>query len=39
MRCFKNILVIDLAFIGDVVLATPTLRSLHEAYPRRRLPC
>ena len=29
----KKIVVIDLAFIGDVVLATPVLRSLRERYP------
>lgn len=29
----KKILVIDLAFIGDVILATPVLRSLKENYP------
>lgn len=34
---YKNILVIDLAFIGDVVLATPVVRTLHEAYPEARL--
>ena len=33
----KNILVIDLAFIGDVILATPTLRALKEAYPAARI--
>lgn len=34
---YKNILVIDLAFIGDVVLATPVVRALHEAYPEARI--
>lgn len=34
---YKNILVIDLAFIGDVVLATPVTRALKEAYPNARI--
>ena len=29
----KKILVIDLAFIGDVILATPTMRAVKEAWP------
>lgn len=29
----ERILVIDLAFIGDVILATPAVRALKEAYP------
>ena len=33
----KKILVVDLAFIGDVILATPTLRALKEAYPAARI--
>jgi len=33
----KNILVIDLAFIGDVILATPVMRALKAAYPAARL--
>ena len=33
----ERILVIDLAFIGDVILATPTMRALKEAYPAARI--
>ena len=33
----KKILVIDLAFIGDVILATPTMRRLKERFPKARL--
>lgn len=33
----QRILVIDLAFIGDVILATPTLRALKAAFPQARL--
>lgn len=34
---YKNILVIDLAFIGDVLLATPVMRALKAAYPASKL--
>ena len=34
---FRNILVIDLAHIGDVVLTTPCLRSLRAACPEARI--
>lgn len=34
---YKNILIIDLAFIGDVVLATPVTRALAENFPGARL--
>ena len=30
----KSILIIQTAFIGDVVLATPVIEKLHEAYPQ-----
>lgn len=30
----KSILIIQTAFIGDVVLATPVIEQLHEAYPQ-----
>ncbi|MBQ7515099.1 MAG: glycosyltransferase family 9 protein [Schwartzia sp.] len=33
----KRIVVIDLAFIGDVILATPVTRALKEAYPGAHL--
>ena len=33
----KKILVIDLAFIGDVILATPTMRTLKEHFPKASL--
>ncbi len=33
----KNILVIDLAFIGDVILATPTIRAIKAHYPGARV--
>ncbi|MBA5868996.1 MAG: hypothetical protein GDA68_03175, partial [Nitrospira sp. CR2.1] len=34
---FRNILIIKLRHIGDVLLATPVLRGLREAYPDARL--
>jgi heptosyltransferase III len=33
----KNVLVIKLRYIGDVLLATPTLRAIKAAYPEARL--
>ena len=33
----KRILVIDLAFIGDVILATPTMRALKKRFPQASL--
>lgn len=33
----QKILVVDLAFIGDVVLITPVLRSLKEQYPQSQI--
>ena len=36
-RRFRNILVIQLGDIGDVVLATPTFRAFKETYPDARL--
>lgn len=33
MSEFKNILVIQTAFLGDVILTTPVLQLLHQAYP------
>ena len=32
-----NILVIKLRYIGDVILATPLLRSLRESFPQSRI--
>ena len=34
---YQNILVINLAFIGDVILATPAVRALHERFPDARI--
>ena len=34
---YKNILVINLAFIGDIVLAVPAVRALHETFPDARI--
>lgn len=34
---FRNILIIKLRYIGDVLLATPVLRALKAAYPEARL--
>lgn len=36
-KSYKNILLIDLAFIGDVLLAVPTMRAIKEAYPKAKL--
>ena len=33
----KKILVIDLAFIGDVILATPVIRALKEQFPEAEI--
>lgn len=33
----RNILVIKLRYVGDVLLATPSLRALRESYPTARL--
>ena len=33
----RKILVIDLAFIGDVILATPTMRALKTRFPKASL--
>jgi len=33
----NNILIIKLRYIGDVLLATPVLRALHERFPEARL--
>lgn len=35
--CFRNILLIQLGDIGDVVLTTPTIRALKETYPSARV--
>ncbi len=37
MEKFSNILLIQLGDIGDVVLATPTIRAIKETYPKARL--
>lgn len=37
MAAPNNILVIIVARIGDTLLATPTIRSLHEQYPEARI--
>lgn len=34
---FRNILIIKLRYVGDVLLATPVLRALKAAYPEARL--
>ena len=34
---FQKILIIQTAFIGDVVLATPLIEKLHRFYPRARI--
>jgi heptosyltransferase-2 len=34
---FKNILVIDLSLIGDVLMVTPAVHSLRERYPSARI--
>ena len=36
-EAFKNILVINLMHIGDLMIVTPILRTLHHAYPGARL--
>lgn len=35
--CMKNILIIKLRYIGDVLLATPVLRALRERFPEAHL--
>lgn len=37
MREYKRILIIQTAFIGDVVLATPLIQSLSKGFPRAEL--
>ena len=37
LQDIRNILVIDLAFIGDIILATPVTRALKEKYPNAKL--
>ena len=34
---YQNILVIDLAFIGDLILVTPAVRALRETHPNARI--
>lgn len=34
---YQNILVIDLAFIGDLILVIPAVRALHESFPDARI--
>ena len=34
---YQNILVINLAFIGDIILTTPAMRALHETFPHARV--
>ena len=36
-RTMKRILIINLAFIGDVLLSTPVARALRHAYPQARI--
>lgn len=37
MRNYKNILVINLMHIGDLMLATPVLRTLRANYPQAKI--
>ena len=37
MRNYKNILVINLMHIGDMMLATPVLRTLRANYPQAKI--
>lgn len=34
---YRNILVINLAFIGDIILVTPAIRALHDRFPDARI--